>query len=94
VIDLGLGRLPDTFITGNQAAGNQLSWLQDRADSTLARPWVLSVPLRGYRLFIVAWSLWLVIAALRWAPWVWSCLKQHGLWKPIAKPFTMPPRGA
>ena len=94
VIDMGLGRLPDMFITGNQAAGNQLTWLQDRADPTLARPWVLSVPRWGYRLFIVAWALWLVVAALRWAPWVWSCLKQHGLWKPIAKPFTIPPRGA
>ena len=91
VIDVGLSRIPDTFIMGNQAAGSQLSWLQDRAAPTLARPWVLSVPLWGYRLFIVAWALWLVIAVLRWAPWVWSCFKQHGLWKPIAKPFTIPP---
>jgi hypothetical protein len=90
-IETGLARYPDMFLTGNQPSDGQLSWLVDRAGPSLAQPFVLSVPLWVYRIAIMAWTLWLALAAIRWSPWVWRCIKAHGLWKPLCKPVTMPP---
>jgi hypothetical protein len=42
---------------------------------------------------VIAWTLWLAISVIRWSPWVWSCLKQHGLWRPLAKPLVPPQAG-
>lgn len=93
VIDLGLRRLPESFVIGNETAGHQLSWFQDRAGPVLPQPSVLSVPVWVYRAGVMAWTLWLAISVIRWSPWVWSCLKQHGLWRPLAKPIAPPPTG-
>ena len=93
VIDLGLRWFPETFIMGNGPDGNQLSWFQDRAGMGLAQPSVLSVPIWVYRACVIAWTLWLAISVIRWSPWIWSCMKQHGLWRPLARPFVPPPTG-
>ena len=46
----------------------------------------LSLPLFAYHLAMLAWALWLAIALIRWAPWVWSCLTAGGLWRPFLGP--------
>jgi len=42
----------------------------------------VSVPLFIYRLAMLAWSLWLVFALLRWIRWGWGCFSHGGLWRP------------
>ncbi|MGE0343662.1 MAG: hypothetical protein AB7O86_11425, partial [Porticoccaceae bacterium] len=42
---------------------------------------VLSLPLWLYRLAMLAWSLWLVFALLRWVRWGWDCLGTGELWR-------------
>ena len=78
---------------GNGGGGSSLSWFQDRAGPVLAQPFVLSLPIWAYRACVIAWTLWLAISVIRWSPWVWSCLKQHGLWRPLAKPLVPPQAG-
>ena len=50
---------------------------------------MVSVPLLVYRLFMLAWALWLALALLRWARWIWDCFTQGGLWR--SWPRRMPP---
>jgi hypothetical protein len=44
---------------------------------------MLSAPLMVYRGAMLAWSLWLALACLRWSRWVWGCLREHGWWRPL-----------
>jgi hypothetical protein len=37
----------------------------------LPRPSLISAPLMVYRATTLLWSLWLALAGLRWARWVW-----------------------
>jgi hypothetical protein len=53
----------------------------------------VSVPLLVYRLVMLAWSLWLALAVIRWARWIWACFTERGLWRPRfpGKPAAPPP---
>ena len=77
-----LGR-PDMMIAGNGSWAEALSWFSDRLDGPLPQPWVVSVPLLAYRLVMLAWSLWLALAVIRWARWTWTCFSERGLWRPL-----------
>jgi len=62
----------------------------------LPRPWVVSAPLLVYRLAMLAWSLWLALAVIRWARWIWACFSERGIWRPLfvrkpAPPSAPPP---
>jgi hypothetical protein len=80
-----LGR-PDMMIAGNGSSAETLRWFVDRLDGPLAQPWVVSVPLLAYRLVMLAWSLWLALAVIRWARWTWTCFTDRGLWRPLFPP--------
>jgi hypothetical protein len=43
-----------------------------------------------YRGAMLAWSLWLALACLRWSRWVWGCLREHGWWRPLRAPLAVP----
>jgi hypothetical protein len=77
----GLLGYPDMQITGNGSTQWILKWFQDRSSATLANPWVISVPLLGYRLFMLCWALWLAFALLNWLKWGWNNFSQGGLWR-------------
>jgi hypothetical protein len=50
--------------------------------------------LLAYRLFMLAWALWLALAVIRWARWIWDCFTHGSLWRPLERrPKTpaMPP---
>jgi hypothetical protein len=34
---------------------------------------------------MLAWSLWLVFALMRWARWGWTCFGAGDLWRPRAR---------
>lgn len=91
-IDSGLWRLPDSFIAGNNSVPHQLTWSQNRAGAVLEQPFMLSAPIWAYRVAVMAWTLWLAAAAIRWSPWIWSCANRHGLWR-SPPPIAVPPAG-
>jgi hypothetical protein len=82
-IEQGLVSHPDMRVVGNGSSDGLLRWYQDRSGPGLPRPWILSAPLMVYRGAMLAWSLWLALACLRWARWVWSCLRAGGWWRPV-----------
>jgi hypothetical protein len=90
-VEIGLLRHPDMGISGNQSTATMLSWFQDRAGPTLARPWVLSVPLLVYRLAMLLWAVWLAMSLLRWSRWLWACFSEGGLWQRPRWSGTEPP---
>jgi hypothetical protein len=84
-VEAGLLHRPDMGISGNQSSAGMLSWFQDRSGPVLARPWVLSVPLLVYRLFMLLWAVWLATALLRWSRWLWACFGEGGFWQRLRK---------
>jgi len=82
-IEQGLVSHPDMRVVGNGSYDRLLKWYQDRTGPLLPRPWMLSAPLMVYRGAMLAWSLWLALACLRWSRWVWGCLREHGWWRPL-----------
>ena len=89
-IEQGLVSHPDMRVVGNGSNDQLLRWYQDRTGPLLPRPWILSAPLMMYRGAMLAWSLWLALACLRWSRWVWSCLREHGWWRPLRVPRAAP----
>lgn len=86
---------PDMQVTGNGSSHLFYRWYQDRSAGALPQGVVLSLPLWTYRLAMLAWSLWLVFALMRWARWGWACLGAGGLWRPRARrPETGAPEAA
>jgi hypothetical protein len=86
-IEQGLVSTPDMRVAGYGSTGAVLRWYQDRAAQTLPRPWMLSAPLMVYRGAMLLWSLWLALASLAWARWIWRCLRAEGLWQPLRPPI-------
>src|SRR5262249_20289288 len=77
-IEQGLLSQPDMGIAGNGSTDASLRWFADRTPGELPRPWIVSVPLLAYRLVMLAWSLWLSLALVRWARWAWACFSTGG----------------
>jgi hypothetical protein len=92
-VEQGLVAQPDMRVAGNGSSSELLHWFSDRTAGPLARPWVVSAPLLVYRLVMLAWSLWLALAVIRWARWIWGCFSARGLWAPLRPPPApaMPP---
>jgi hypothetical protein len=80
-IKQGLLGMPEMQIGGNGSSAYNLLWYQDRVGETLPTAWIVSAPLMGYRLSMLAWALWLAFALLSWTRWGWSCFSRNGLWK-------------
>ena len=62
----GLLGNPDMQIVGNGSSGTSLRWYADRTSSSVPLATAWSVPMLAYRLVMLAWSLWLATALLRW----------------------------
>jgi len=93
-IKQGLVSHPDMRVVGNGSQDQMLRWYQDRTGPLLPRPWILSAHLMVYRGAMLAWSLWLALACLRWSRWVWSCLREHGWWRWWRAPVVAPDAAA
>lgn len=79
----GLIGMPEMQIAGNQSSHRVLHWTQDHVQGTLPRPWVFSLSVWVYRLLMLAWSLWLAQALLKWLKWGWRSLNKDGFWRKI-----------
>lgn len=82
-VKAGLLGDPAMQIVGNGSSATALHWTRDHIDGPLPRPWVVSLPVWAYRLLMLAWSLWLALALLRWLKWGWQCINQDGLWRKV-----------
>ncbi len=80
-VDQGLLGIPDMAVTGNGSVAGDLHWYADRFTGVLPVVTVLSIPLWCYRLVMLLWALWLALALVRWAPWVWRCWSSGGFWR-------------
>ena len=85
---------PDMQVVGNGSSHLDYRWYQDRTTGALPVAAVLSLPLWVYRLAMLAWSLWLVFALLRWVRWGWECLGSGALWRRGAPRTAGEPPGA
>ena len=77
----GLLGSPDMQIAGNASSAYYLHWYQDRTAMVLPQPAVVSVSIWYYRLLMLAWSLWLAVALLRWLRWGWQAFSAGSLWQ-------------
>jgi hypothetical protein len=82
-IERGLLGAPEMQIAGNGSSAYQLDWYQDRSAGPLPSASVISAPILLYRGLMLAWSLWLAYALLRWLGWAWECFSAGGLWRPL-----------
>ncbi len=80
-IPLGLLGSPDMQVTGNGSSDYFYRWYQDRTPGELPSAWLVTVPIWIYRVAMLAWSLWLSFALLRWLRWGWQCFGTDGLWR-------------
>jgi len=81
-LPMGLLGSPDMHVVGNGSYDNVLRWFDDRSDSVIPPAYVLSLPIWIYKILILAWSLWLSLALLKWLPWVWDQFVADSIWKP------------
>ncbi len=82
-VEAGLLGQPDMQIEGNDSTFMALHWTQDHIGEGLPQPWVFSLPVWGYRLLMLAWSLWLALALLGWLKWGWRALSKEGAWRKV-----------
>ena len=80
-IPLGLLGSPDMQVTGNGSSDYLYRWYQDRTPGELPGAWLVTAPIWIYRVAMLAWSLWLSFALLRWLRWGWQCFGTAGLWR-------------
>ncbi len=81
VIEQGLLGAPDMQITGNGSSYYQLNWFSDRIENIVPEATLISVPVYIYRLLMLAWSIWLAFALIKWAQWGWVNYTQHEYWR-------------
>ena len=80
----------DMQVSGANSTNSQLIWYVDRVAGALPDAAMFSLPVLAWRLAMLAWSLWLVWALLRWLPRAWRCFGEGGLWRrgPLPQRFT------
>jgi hypothetical protein len=85
VIEIGqaLQGAPPADVAGSGSTASELHLYVDRSDGPMPHAWALSAPVWTYRGLMLAWVLWLLLAAVRWFRWAWMVLVAAGLWKKV-----------
>jgi hypothetical protein len=81
-IQHGLLGTPEMRIAGNGSDAFALRWYQDRSGAQLPEPWLFSLSIWWYRAAMLAWSMWLALALIRWARWAFEQWSAGGLFTP------------
>ena len=71
---------PDMQITGNQSDSSMFHWYSDEIAQFLPEVSVISLPNWIYLILMLAWSLWLAFAIVRWSISAWQQLNGPYLW--------------
>ena len=80
-VPMGLLGTPEMHIVGNNSSAYDYHWFQDQAAKRLPAAYVFSLPMWAYRVVMLAWSLWLAFAVVRWVRWAWSAFTAGGIWQ-------------
>ncbi len=80
---------PDMQIEGNGSSLTSLRWYADRTSSAVPLVSAWSVPMLAYRLVMLAWSLWLATALLRWLRDGFRAFGSGGFYR---EPWRSPPK--
>ena len=80
-VPLGLLGTPEMHIVGNGSSAYDYHWFQDQTRGALPEAFVVSAPMWLYRVVMLAWSLWLALAIVRWVRWGWAAFATGGTWK-------------
>ena len=83
-IQQGLLGSPDMQIIGNGSNAYKLIWFSDRIASTTPDAMMISVPVFVYRLMMLAWSIWLAFALIKWAQWGWGNFTKQEYWRSVS----------
>lgn len=84
-VERGLLGLPDMQVAGNGSTDFRLVWTQDRVAGLLPQPVIHSAPLWGFRLVMLAWSLWLAVSLFSWLRWGWDCYTRGGVLRSVER---------
>ena len=82
----GLLGAPEMHVAGNGSSEHLLQWFADRSSDLLPVAKAISLPLWSYQLAMLAWSLWLASALVRWLRRGFAAWTQGGYWRQRPKP--------
>lgn len=94
VLKNGLLGYPDMLIQGNGSSAFHLRWYQDRIGTLTPETTMISIPVVAYRIFMLAWALWLAFSVLKWVRWGWTCYSSGTYWKQTKPLFARKQRQA
>lgn len=80
-IQMGLVGSPDMHVAGHGSTQHQLRWFADRASDALPEAVAFTVPVWIYRAIMLAWSLWLAAALVRWLRQAFGAWMLGGYWR-------------
>ncbi len=80
-VPMGLLGTPEMHIVGNNSSAYDYHWFQDQSANQLPTAYVFSLPMWTYRVVMLAWSLWLAFAVVRWVNWGWRAFSAGGIWQ-------------
>lgn len=87
----GLVSSPDMEVRGAGSYNSHLVWVSDRSLGAFAPVWSLSLSIWVWRIFMLAWALWLSRSLLTWLKWAWEKVSADQFWAP-AEPKVVPPK--
>ena len=84
---------PDMQIVGNDSTSSVFRWYTDQITDYLPEVTVFSLPNWIYLLLMLAWSLWLAFAIIKWSIATWNVMSKPYLWskapnEPAEKPLS------
>jgi hypothetical protein len=81
VVAKGLMSNPEVFTIGFGTFGAHLSWYTQSWNGVDNNPWILSLPMSAYRVFMLGWGIWLAFSLMTWLKWMWQEYSRDGYWK-------------
>jgi hypothetical protein len=81
-VSSGLLSTPNMKVAGHGSYGHMLKFYQDVAPiNSVPHALIINVPMWVYRLFMLAWSLWIAMSVIAWAKWSWVAFSMDCAWK-------------
>ncbi len=71
---------PNMYITGLSSDSSLLQWFADETMGSTPTAWVISLPKWVYLMIMLGWSIWLVIALLKWSKLSWQAFSDPVVW--------------
>ena len=69
---------PASTIVHNWSEGSQLSWYDDRTETSTPAATVITVPISVWRAVWAVWVVWLAWSSIAWGKWAWRVVSTDG----------------